>query len=128
MEPGSYVGCPDMFFSYRGTRMNYYTITALLARVYQYAQKPELALEEAREILNSGYFNFTPVDNISMDNVDSRDQKTHVDLIFSLYNNKMNELCKDYYASGLSGFMEIKELDGLFAGDADDYPESLSGG
>ena len=121
MEPGSYVGCPDMFFSYRGTRMNYYTITALLARVYQYAQEPELALEEAREILNSGYFNFTPVDNISMDNVDSRDQKTHVDLIFSLYNNKMNELCKDYYASGLSGFMEIKELDGLFAGDADDY-------
>lgn len=42
----------DGFFEGRGYRLNYYSITALLARVYQYAGQHSVAKQMAREVLD----------------------------------------------------------------------------
>lgn len=120
MVCGSYPASPGSFFCARGTHLDYYATTALLARVYQYANMPKLALEEAREILECGYFDFTPESQLSMDQVNDRNQKAHCDIMFSLYNNQENKIAEAYY-NGTAGFMEIKDMTNLFAGDGDDY-------
>ena len=43
----------DVFFAFRGYRMNYYAITALLARVYFWMGEYELAYNEAKEVLDA---------------------------------------------------------------------------
>ncbi len=43
----------DLFFLYRGFRMNYYAVTALLARVYNYAGEHEKAACCAREVIDA---------------------------------------------------------------------------
>lgn len=54
----------DVFFAYRGFRMNYYAVTALLARVYRWEGNYEEAFKSAKEIIeaidgdSNEYFNF----------------------------------------------------------------------
>ncbi len=120
MECSNYPSSPGSFFNARGTRLDYYATTALLARVYQYADMQEPALKEAREILECGYFEFTPVSQLSMDQINDRNQKAHCDIMFSLYNNKENKIAESYY-NGTAGFMEIKGMNNLFSEDGDDY-------
>lgn len=43
----------DVFFAYRGYRMNYYAITAMLARVYFWKGEYKLAYDEAKEVLDA---------------------------------------------------------------------------
>jgi len=43
----------DLFYAYRGFRMNYYAVTAILARVYSYAGKLENAYKEAEEVCDA---------------------------------------------------------------------------
>lgn len=74
------------FLGYRGYRMNYYAVTAELARVYLYAQQPDDAYAEAKKIIDvvkskkwfvtgsSGYSGF-----------DKGNMKMIDDIIFSLY-------------------------------------------
>ena len=45
----------DVFFAFRGYRMNYYAITAILARVYFWNGEYELAYNEAKEVLDATY-------------------------------------------------------------------------
>lgn len=47
----------DVFFAYRGYRMNYYAISAMLARVYCWAGEYELAYKEAEEVVKATYPN-----------------------------------------------------------------------
>lgn len=52
----------DVFYAYRGFRMNYYAIVATLARVYSWAGELDKAYEAAMEIINARngayYFSF----------------------------------------------------------------------
>ena len=45
----------DVFFAFRGYRMNYYAITAILARVYFWNGEYELAYNEGKEVLDATY-------------------------------------------------------------------------
>lgn len=45
----------DIFFAYRGYRMNYYAITAMLARVYCWAGEFGDAYKEAKEVVDAAY-------------------------------------------------------------------------
>ena len=45
----------DLFYMYRGFRMNYYAICATLARVYSYGDKQTLARECAEEVVEATY-------------------------------------------------------------------------
>ena len=46
------------FWLYRKSRMNYYGVTALMARVYLYKEDMQNALSSALEVINSGRFEF----------------------------------------------------------------------
>ena len=88
----------DDFFLGRGYRLNYYAITALLARVYQYIGEDDLAFECASQVMNfkargaNGvtYDMFTQDDWMTMasaeDNESRTDLKLVSNLIFALYN------------------------------------------
>lgn len=45
----------DVFFAYRGYRMNYYAVTAMLARVYSWAGEYGEAYKEAKEVVDATY-------------------------------------------------------------------------
>ena len=45
----------DVFFAYRGYRMNYYAVTAMLARVYCWAGEYGNAYKEAKEVVDATY-------------------------------------------------------------------------
>ncbi|MFR7809644.1 MAG: hypothetical protein ACLU4N_10430 [Butyricimonas faecihominis] len=45
----------DLFYTYRGYRMNYYAVTALLARVYSYAGKHQEAYQQAMEVIDAKF-------------------------------------------------------------------------
>lgn len=98
----------DGFFKGRGYRLNYYSITALLARVYQYAGKYSEAREKARQVLDFQvkdsygstlqYFkdDFSGVQSANWDN--KSDLRQINNLIFAVYNKKaMQEMNLDVY-------------------------------
>lgn len=47
----------ELFFAYRGFRMNYYAITGLLARVYCWGGRYEDAFKQAKEVVEATYEN-----------------------------------------------------------------------
>ena len=49
------IAVEDVFFAFRGYRMNYYAMTAILARVYFWNGEYELAYNEAKEVLDATY-------------------------------------------------------------------------
>lgn len=108
-------GLPQ-FFCGRAYRLNYHAVTALLARVYQYAggaEREKLAFDCASELINQKdngavyYFdNFEGIttpssqDNLTpLEKFDTKDDlKARSSLIFSVYNEKsFEENSLDYY-------------------------------
>lgn len=98
----------DGFFKGRGYRLNYYSITALLARVYQYAGRYTEAREKAKEVLDfqainsSGstleYFkdDFSGTESANWDS--KSDLRQINNLIFAVYNkNAMQEFNLNVY-------------------------------
>lgn len=86
----------DLFYTHRGYRMNYYAITAMLARVYNYAGQHSLAAEEAQEVIDATFssyplFTFTPFENSKID------RKLTGDLIFTLSNPKLYDDYRSFY-------------------------------
>lgn len=79
----------DRFLAERGYRLNYYAITALLARVYLYAGNMDMAYNEAMKIIklqkDEGFFDFTDVYNISTNG----NIKFYDDIIFTLYTTEL---------------------------------------
>lgn len=105
----------DDFYKGRGYRLNYYAMTALLARVYQYMGMDQLAYEYADSVLNfkarglagTEYDMFLnedwyPVQSAGDDNERREDIKVVSSLIFALY-------CNDSYEEyGLENFFQKK--------------------
>lgn len=110
----------DGFYMGRGYRLSYYAISALLARVYQYAGMQEEAFRLADSVLN---FKATGMTGVSYDmfskdefwdfQVDDYEQKKNLkaisNLIFAVYNE---EAYNDY---GLGSFFQ-KKADGMNRG------------
>lgn len=66
----------DVFFAYRGYRMNYYAITALLARVYMWGKEYKKANDMAMEVIEANldddrFFGFVESTNLKSDMKDS---------------------------------------------------------
>lgn len=77
----------DLFYCFRGFRLNYYAVTAILARVYNYKGELKLAAEQAQEVIDYGAFK----------PVLSSDPKRYDDIIFALSNKKLIEYFNTYY-------------------------------
>ena len=120
MEGYQNEGIVDGFYLGRGYRLSYYAITALLARVYQYAGLDEMAFHTADTVLNfratgasgNSYEMFSRDDfgGIQMDSYEEKnDLKCISNLIFAVYNE---EAYNDY---DLSNFFR-KKADGMNQG------------
>ncbi|WP_294143356.1 RagB/SusD family nutrient uptake outer membrane protein [uncultured Sanguibacteroides sp.] len=110
----------DGFYTGRGYRLSYYAITALLARVYQYAGMYEEAFQmadtvlqfKARGVNGASYDMFSTEQFWAIQNDDNEkkeDLKLTSNLIFALYNE---EAYNDY---GLGNFF-LKETSGMTQG------------
>ncbi len=118
----------DLFFAYRGYRLNYYAICGMLARVYLYKGMYEEAFRETEIVVNAVaekyqeyIFDFTN----SRDMADGN-SKLYNEIIFALSNQRMEE---DYrtYRSGSEKLhlSNWSPLNGWFAGDANDIRYKL---
>lgn len=75
-----------MFKESRGFRLNYYAITAMLARVYLYAGKPDEALAQANIVIqNSNYFEAITDTKTGIKAIKNGNTKMFDDVIFALY-------------------------------------------
>lgn len=79
------------FLSTRGYRLNYFAITAFLARVYLYAQQPDKALAEANKIIDvqnkKNYFKYSSKSDLLND----KKMKLYGDVLFTLYTPELTD-------------------------------------
>ena len=106
----SYPQPSDIFFAFRGYRLNYYAITAILARVYDYAGDYQNAVAEARTVIDATspggkLFSFTSNEDAH------KDYKLSSDLIFGL---SKTTLIDDYGRFRSSG--TTLQLNSMYAG------------
>ena len=120
----------DVFYAYRGYRMNYPAIISLLARVYNYSGKHDEAFECVNEIMNlkdpydKVLYSFPTRENVLTD------RKMKRDLIFALSSPKLYENYLSYatdhgYSSGGARFV-LKDWSSAFDDPADYRKDVLS--
>lgn len=91
----------DVFFAYRGYRMNYYAVTALLARVYNWEGEHELAYKEADEVVKAVYPNGSESTSACFDftgNLRSN-PKDYNSIIMAYFNETLQEDYASYITS-----------------------------
>ena len=114
----------DLFYTYRGYRMNYYAVTALLARVYSYAGKHQEAYQQAMEVIDAKFvesgisypcFNFTATTDFA------NNYKLYDELIFALSNKRMVDDYSTYTTGASSSNTRLFVLaDDIYEYDSDD--------
>ena len=116
------------FFAYRGTRMNYVAVTALLARVYQYkgdkATAYEYACEAYRFYNEKRWYSFTSESNLSNTNIEYRRCKLYEDILLAFYNTNIYDIYENWLQTHFywkTNHLPIKNRDDLFAEDASDF-------
>lgn len=120
----------DMFYTYRGYRMNYYAICAMLARVCNYSGMHPEANRLAQEVIDASYkralfFNFTSGESITDGN-----RKLYDDMIFSLSNPKMYDIYEGVYIYNKKNMLLLDGYPAMFDDEADfrkKYLITLSG-
>lgn len=93
-QQGSEVLPTDLFYSFRGYRMNYYAICGMLARVYNYAGRYQEAFDETKDIMaevgssswSDKLFYFTDAWDVQYTD---KNNKLSEDIIFCLSNNQL---------------------------------------
>lgn len=103
----------DVFFAYRGYRMNYYAITAMLARVYCWESRYDLAYQQAKEVIEAVYptsdestskcFDFTGTLSSNLKDYDS--------IIMSFFNATLQENYSSYITSGNNIVLVVNTAD-----------------
>lgn len=111
----------DIFESYRAYHMNYYAVTGLLARVYDYMGEFDEAYKCASYVIekvNEGYFTFTDEYDLSVD-LRSRDVIMQNELLFALDGIDVKQL---YYQAdaGINSNFALLNVETLYP-DADDF-------
>lgn len=100
----------DLFYSFRSFRMNYFAITGILSRVYNYAGNLEKAYNEAKEVFDAKQtsggklYDFTP---------DGGTAKQYEDVLFALNNKKLTEYFETYY-TGSSKLLCLNDIQDMF--------------
>jgi hypothetical protein len=128
----NYMVAARPFFSVRGTRFNYFSASAILARAYQWRNRDgdaRQAYDAARDVYRYStaktWFSFTPSTNLAVveDNVF---RKMPHDILFALYNNNLYSIVATATVNATSQSFFIKNDNYLF-GDtyADDYRVNL---
>lgn len=100
IEGGSYNSLytpEDLFYAYRGYRMNYYAIVGALARVYSWAGELENAYNAASEIINA-----TSCFNFNSSSAFSSNRKLYEELVFVLSKKTLIEEFEVYIPSNSS--------------------------
>ena len=77
-----------LFWFSRGFRLNYYAVTAELARLYLYAGMPEEAYEQADIIIQQSSLFAALTGNNALDAMRDGNIKMYDDIIFALYSRK----------------------------------------
>lgn len=85
----------DGFLLFRKSRMNYYAVTGLLARVYLYKGDKENALLAAREVIESTKFEFVTEDKLVSTKLP--DILFFDEILFALYNDNILDKSKRYF-------------------------------
>ena len=107
----------DVFFAYRGYRMNYYAITAMLARAYFWKGDYELAYKEAKEVLDATYsngssdercFNFASSSNVETN------LKDYNSIIMCYFNKTLQEDYQPYITQGNTEVFILQNSDKIF--------------
>ena len=94
----------------RGQRMNYYAVTALLARVYLYGNEKDLALAQTKEII--GEVNGENPTNYELANsaATSGDPMFNSELIFKLDVQKLKDLTEKNFTENSNSVSEILSM------------------
>lgn len=109
----------DIFFAYRGYRMNYYAITALLARVYCWQGEYELAYNEAKEVMDvtdedgASCFDFAEYTDLSTN------RKDYNSIILSFFNKTLQEDYKPYITKGNQNLL-VMDAESVFGNESAD--------
>lgn len=113
----------DYFLSYRGFRMNYYAVNALLARAYSYMGKEREAYDYAKTVLESGVPKLA--NSMYVDHWDKAyaDRLFRSEILFAFYAPQMNVRYFDYSlrSSNSKKWLTIKNSAYVFANTPDDY-------
>ena len=112
-----------LFFACRGTRMNYFAASALLARVYLYKNDKKNAYDNAEAVYQCAsrrkWFTFTSSSNMAPPDNNSIYRKMYDDIIFAAVNNDLYDLWTTSFQTG-EGFF-LKNVDEIFGSDLDDF-------
>ena len=110
------------FLSYRGFRLNYYAVNALLARVYAYKLDKKQAYDYAKIVLESGVFKFTDYWKITSD-IQYRNRILRPEIVFGFNVPRMTKVFEPYSPSYSSNkkWLTIKNSEQMFEGSANDY-------
>ena len=114
----------DDFLNYRGTRMNYWGATALLARIYMWIGNEEKAYKNANNIkqfVDAGWFKWTTANGHG--NLDATpeysDPKRWEELCLGFYNRE--NLNNFESAATYDSYFKMKEMGKLFGMETSDY-------
>lgn len=112
-----------IFFSCRGTRMNYFAASALLARVYLYKGDKENAYKYAEAVYQFAsretWFKFTSSSNLGATDINKIYRKMYDDIILAAVNTNLYDIVKNANVS--NRFFFYKNIDDLFEADLDDF-------
>ena len=111
-----------LFFHFRGTRMNYFSASALLARAYLYKGDKENAYRCAFDVYEFNkrrrWFSFTSSSNLSPSDNNVIYRKMYEDILLAAVNNNLYDL---YMVTSDNTFFYFKNVDNLFGADLDDF-------
>lgn len=118
-------GGGGIFFNSRGARMNYFSVLALLSRVYLYQGNNEKAFEYAKKTekyirdADNWYF-YTKRGFSAQDSEEFRPHKLIDELLIAFYDDELPNKYKDNVITVYANPYKLKNLSGIFK-DADDY-------
>jgi len=95
---------PVLFQQNRRHRMNYYAVSATLARVYLYLDKKQEALTNAKEVIDAKKFPFTKEQDFIQADVKLKDRIMYPELVFCWYDNWHTALYAKRFETGFAGF------------------------
>ena len=113
----------DDFMSYRGFRMNYYAVNALLARVYAYKLDKKSAYDYAKIVLESGVFKFTNYWEITQV-AEYRNRILRPEIIFAFNVPQLTDIYDPYstlWSFDQNRYLTIKNSNEIFQSSPNDY-------
>lgn len=103
--PGSTTTDGSNYLRDRAYKLNYYAVKALQARVYLYNNDKVNALASAREVIESGAFEFVPSTEVAVSDNTQMNRVFTEELIFALNINTLSTLTNTWLLPGASNLL-----------------------